>query len=45
MPIYEHRGQRINISDTDTEYKGYFDAAREHPLGGEEMPRLRPAPG
>ena len=32
MPIYEHRGLRINISDTDTEYKGYFDAAREHRL-------------
>ena len=32
MPIYELRGQRINIDDTDTEYKGYFDAAREHRL-------------
>jgi uncharacterized OB-fold protein len=29
MPVYEYRGQRINISDEDTEYKGYFDAARE----------------
>ena len=32
MPIYELRGQRINIADTDTEYKGYFDAASEHRL-------------
>ena len=32
MPVYEYRGQIINISDTDTDYKGYFDAAREHRL-------------
>ena len=32
MPIYEHRGQRINVADTDTEYRGFFDAAREHRL-------------
>jgi uncharacterized OB-fold protein len=32
MPIYELRGQRINIADTDTEYKGYFEAAGEHRL-------------
>ncbi len=32
MPIYEYRGQRLNISDEDSEYKGYFDAAREHRL-------------
>ena len=32
MPEYEFRGQRISISDADTEYKGYFDAAREHRL-------------
>lgn len=32
MPVYEYRGQIINISDDDSEYKGYFDAAREHRL-------------
>ena len=32
MPVYEYRGQSLNIPDTDTEYKGYFDAAREHRL-------------
>ena len=32
MPSYEYRGQRINISDNDTEYKGYFEAASEHRL-------------
>ena len=32
MAVYEYRGQGINIPDNDTEYKGYFDAAREHRL-------------
>ncbi len=32
MPVYEYRGQRISISDDDSEYKGYFDAARERRL-------------
>ena len=32
MPVYEYRGQRINILDNDGEYKGYFEAAREHRL-------------
>ena len=32
MPVYEYRGQRINISDNDSEYKGYFEAAGEHRL-------------
>ena len=32
MPSYEYRGQQINISDADTEYKGYFEAAAEHRL-------------
>ena len=32
MPSYEYRGQQINISDSDTEYKGYFEAAAEHLL-------------
>ena len=29
MPVYEYRGQRVNIGDDDTEYKGYFEAAQE----------------
>ena len=32
MPVYEYRGQRINILDNDSEYGGYFEAAREHRL-------------
>jgi len=32
MPEYEYRGQRIIISDNDSEYKGYFEAAKEHRL-------------
>ncbi len=32
MPVYEFRGQSVNIPDIDTEYKGYFDAARESRL-------------
>ena len=32
MAVYEYRGQGINIPDNDTEYKGYFDAARDHRL-------------
>ncbi len=32
MPVYEYRGQRISISDDDTEYKGYFEAARDQRL-------------
>ncbi len=32
MPIYEYKGQRINIADDDTEYRGYFEAAAEHRL-------------
>ena len=32
MPVYEYRGQRIDIADNDSEYKGYFEAAREHRL-------------
>ena len=26
MPVYEYRGQRVNIADDDTEYRGYFEA-------------------
>ena len=29
MPVYEHRGQRMSVPETDTEYTGYFDAAKE----------------
>ena len=29
MPVYEHRGQKMNVPDIDTEYTGYFDAAKE----------------
>lgn len=32
MPVYEYRGQRISIADNDSEYKGYFEAARQHRL-------------
>lgn len=32
MPVYEYRGQRISIPDDDSEYRGYFEAAREHRL-------------
>ena len=32
MPVYEYRGIQLNIPDNDTEYKGYFEAAREHRL-------------
>ena len=32
MPSYDYRGQAIVISDNDTEYKGYFEAAAEHRL-------------
>ena len=32
MPTYEYRGQLINVSDADSEYRGYFEAASEHRL-------------
>ncbi len=32
MPVYQYRGQSINIADDDSEYRGYFEAAREHRL-------------
>ena len=32
MPVYEYKGQGINITDNDSEYKGYFEAASEHKL-------------
>ena len=50
MPSYEYRGQQINISDADTEYKGYFEAAAEHRLGVKKcldcgLLRGEPGPG
>ena len=32
MPEYEYRGLSINIPDNDSEYREYFEAAREHRL-------------
>ena len=32
MPIHEYRGLSIAMSENDSEYKGYFDAARLHRL-------------
>ena len=32
MASYEYRGLRVSIPDNDSEYKGYFEAAREHRL-------------
>ena len=32
MPIYEYRNLRLNIPVQDTEYSGYFEAARDHKL-------------
>ena len=32
MPTYDYKGQRLSISDSDSEYKGYFEAAEEHRL-------------
>ena len=32
MAIYEYRGLAINVAENDTEYAGYFKAARDHRL-------------
>ena len=32
MPTYEYRNLRLNIPEQDTEYSGYFEAARDHKL-------------
>ena len=32
MPEYHYRGLSINIPDNDSEYREYFEAAREHRL-------------
>jgi uncharacterized OB-fold protein len=50
MPVYEYKGQGINITDNDSEYKGYFDAASEHKLVVKKcqdcgMLRGEPGPG
>ncbi len=50
MAVYEYRGLALNIPDIDSEYKGYFDAAKEHRLvvkkcTVEECGLLRGEPG
>lgn len=32
MSVHTYRGVQINITDLDSEYQGYFDAAKEHRL-------------
>lgn len=32
MAVYEYRGLAIDLPENDTEYAGYFEAAREHQL-------------
>lgn len=32
MSVYEYKGMSISITENDSEYKGYFDAASEHRL-------------
>lgn len=32
MPVYEYKDLMINLSDQDTEYTGYFEAAQRHKL-------------
>ena len=32
MPRYEYRGESIDIPDNDSEYREYFEAARDHRL-------------
>ena len=32
MVSYEYRGLQVSIPENDSEYKGYFEAAREHRL-------------
>jgi uncharacterized OB-fold protein len=32
MPIYEYRDVLLSITDLDSEYKGYYDAAKDHRL-------------
>ncbi len=50
MPIYEYRGLALNVSELDSEYKGYFDAAQSHKLvvkkcGADGCGLLRGEPG
>ena len=48
MAVYEYRGHGISIDDNDSEYKGYFDAAREHRMVVRkclDCGRLRGEPG
>lgn len=52
MAVHEYRGLALNIPDIDSEYKGYFDAAKEHRLvvkrcaeAGCGLMRGEPGPG
>jgi uncharacterized OB-fold protein len=48
MPVYEYKGQRIAITEADSEYLGYFEAAQEHKLVVRkclDCGRLRGEPG
>ncbi len=50
MPVYEYRGLNISIPETDTEYGGYFEAAKEHRLAVKacldcDLMRGEPGPG
>ena len=50
MPVYEYRGLPLVVSEIDSEYRGYFEAAREHRLvvkkcGEAECGLLRGEPG
>ena len=50
MPDYEYRGLRLSIPENDSEYSGYFEAAKEHHLvvkrcGDCGLLRGEPGPG
>ena len=50
MATYEYRGQRLDIPENDSEYRGYFEAAGEHRLvvkkcGACGLLRGEPGPG
>ena len=43
MPQVEYRGMLLVVPDNDSEFGGYFEAARQHRLVVKKMRRLRPA--
>ena len=43
MPVYEYRQLPLNVSEQDSEYHGYFEAAPRSQARAEEVSRLRPA--